>query len=108
LSELEIIIELRRDPVEKEEIHGLQQLLLLYDLCVPTTTVKFEMQVDLVRARLRGSGPSKELQEQLKKLALKWMAYSRQHVSEFESGVEESELDTLRYVVASQTFSVSP
>jgi len=116
LSELEIIIELRRDPEGKKKIHGLQQLLLLYDLCVPRTSVKFEMQVDLVRDRLRGSGPSKELQEQSKKLVLEWaqgwkdcLVYSGRQVPLFESSVEESVHNTLRYVVTSQTtFSVLP
>ena len=110
LSQLEIIINLRRHPEGNDAIHGLQQLLLLYDLRVPNTTLRFELQVDLRRDRSIGFEPSKEQQEQSKQLALEWMrawkdclVHSGRQAPDFESGVEESEHDTSRYVVTSQT-----
>lgn len=110
LSQLEIIINLRRHPEGNDSIHGLRQLLPLYDLHVPSTAVKFQLQVDLRRDRSVGVEPSAGFREQSHELVLEWMQAwkecllcSGRQAPDFESGVEEWEHDSLRYVVVSQT-----
>ena len=110
LSQLEIIIDLRRYLEGDDSIHGLQQLLLLYDLRIPITTVKFELQVDFRRNRPAAVEHAEEIQKQSKKLVLEWMRawkecllYSGRQAPGFQSGVEQGENDASRYVVASQT-----
>lgn len=120
LVELEIIVDLHRNVGGNDGVHGLHQLLPLYDLQIPSTTVKFKMQVSNLRGnRPRGSGPPKEVMNQAKNDVLDWMcvwknllACHRRQSPEAEICTEDapegSASDACSYVVESRTkFSTS-
>lgn len=95
LSELEIAIEGRWDPTKEDQMHGLDQLLPLYDLHVQKTTVSFEM---LGGFKSKRSPMPLQDDARFKKLTLDWMqawkdclAGNGRKVPNIETGITEAD-----------------
>jgi hypothetical protein len=90
LIELEVTVELHWEMKEAIEIYGLQQLLPLYDLRIPNTTVRFD--IICKAAMVKGSKFEfpVEYQNRSKIIAQGWLQAWRRYLADTERQIPET------------------
>jgi len=94
LCELEVTIELHWDTEAVTWIHGLAQLLPLYDLRNPNTTFKFDISCKAAIPQESKSALTLEYRNRTQALALGWMQAWRKALADTERQVPETEIVT--------------